>query len=127
MNNWYKKAQLTIPSILYHSTFRANLESIQQRGLDPNFDGEMKCWKWCEKGIYLHTDPDVAVSYTEVSDNPNIPDEWFEDNNIIALEINTTSLDKSLIIQDPNIDPNDDANSFLYRGIIPYGAIINIL
>jgi len=123
--NWYKKAQLTIPPILYHATFKVHLESIQQRGLDPNFEGITKCWEDCENGIYLHVDPYVAMSYPETVDNPGVTDELY-DSGIIVLEIDTTSLDQSLFVQDPNIQPPDDIDSFLYKGIIPFGNVRQI-
>ena len=124
--NWYKKAQLKIiTTILYHSTFKSNLENIKQKGLNPYSDGIIKCWTDCKNGIYLHIDPDVAMSYSEVAENPNIPEEWFD--NIIVLEINTTSLDKNLFIQDPNLPPDENVDSFLYEGIIPYSTIVRIL
>ena len=122
--NWYKIAQLEIPLVLYHATFRHNLESIKKEGLNPYLNGIVKCWPDCENGIYLHIDPDVAMSYAETTDNPNISEEWLD--NIIVLEINTISLDKNLFVTDPNlVDPTTD--SFLYRGIIPYSSVKNIL
>ena len=124
--NWYKQAQVNnIPSILYHSTFKSDLESIKQKGLDPYSDGITKCWTGCENGVYLHSDADASASYPEVADNPDIPDEWFDD--IIALEIDTTSLNKNLFVQDPNLPEGENIDSFLYRGTIPYGNIRNIL
>ncbi len=127
--NWYKKAQINneieIPSLLYHATFKANIENIKQKGLNPYIDGIRKCWEDCINGVYLHVDPDVAASHVESSDNPNIPDEWFDD--IISLEIDTIFLDKNLLKTDPNIHPPDNIYSFLYEGIIPYSAVRNIL
>jgi len=126
--NWYKKAQqLNIPSILYHSTFKNNIESIKQRGLVPSFDGIVKCWPECKNGVYLHSDPDVAYSYAEIADNPNIPEEWFEaENNIVILEINTTTLNKNLFEIDPNL-PSEQIGSYLYNGTIPSNTIIRII
>jgi hypothetical protein len=124
--SWYNKAQKfeTIPSILFHATFNANINSIKQQGLNPYYNGIVKCWEDCKNGIYLHSDPDVASDYTMESSNPNIPEEWFDD--IIALEINTSSLDISLFSHDPNL-PEEHIDSFLYEGVIPFSAIRNIL
>jgi len=125
--NWYKIAQLDIPSILYHATFRNNIESIKQRGLVPSFNGIVKCWPDCKNGVYLHSDPDVAYSYAEIADNPDIPEEWFEDeNNVVVLEINTITLDKNLFEIDPNL-PSEQIGSYLYNGTIPSNTIIRII
>ena len=125
--NWYKTAQykLIIPPILYHATFGANLESIKQRGLDPNYIGIVKCWRDCYPGIYLMEQPDKGVDYVLEADNPEIPEEWY--NNIIALEINTTSLDQDEFEIDPNLDPRDAYDSYLYKRVIPYSAVRAVL
>jgi hypothetical protein len=128
--NWYKKAQLNIniPKVLYHATFKNNLESIKQRGLLPNFDGIVKCWEDCKNGVYLHKNADVAASYVEAVDNPGIPNEWIEtESNIVVLEIDTSNLNKNLFEFDPNLRDELRYDSFLYIGNIPFNAVNNIL
>ena len=78
------------PRVLYHATFKALLPSIRKRGLIGggskyrNFDN-------VEKGIYLGYSSEYAGSMIEASENPNIPEEWFDD--IIILTIDTSKLD----------------------------------
>jgi hypothetical protein len=126
--NWYKKSQLNIqpPPLLYHGTFASNLESIKQRGLDPNYEGIVKCWPDCEKGIYLTVDADMAGEWPEQADNPDMTDEMY-DSGTILLEIDTNFLDKVLLDQDPEISPPDNTGSYIYRGVIPFSAVKNIL
>jgi len=130
--NWYKKAQqvnmeLPIPSTLFHATYRANLESIQQVGITSCPEGGVKMYQDCQNGVYLHTDPDVAYSYVETADNDSIPNEWIEGGDIVVLSINVSYLDVELLETDPNLPPPMNEDSFLYNGTIPTGAITGVL
>jgi len=127
MGKFKKQAQqkIQIPSVLYHATFNNNLESIKKHGLLPT--PPQKCWRDCIPGVYLHVDPEAAYSYPETADDidHNIPEEWYD--NIIVLEINTELLDINLFDYDPNIAPPNHVDSFIYKGIIPFSAVKNIL
>lgn len=121
-----------VPSILYHATFRALLNRIQKIGLIPHDDTVIHNFEGIEEGVYLSPESEYAGSMVEASENPNIPEEWF--NDIIVMAINTTSLDMSKFDRDPNVAPQEDEYddtvpadeiiySYIYRGTIPPSAI----
>lgn len=118
-----------IPQYLYHGTFRAYLDSIEEKGLIPNFHSNWDLDDGYEKSgyIYLSNDIDFCGSMVESSENEDIPDEYFDD--IIVLEIDTKYLDLSKLKLDENYKSNsfDDTWSFQYKGIISPEAITDII
>lgn len=109
---------------LYHSTFGAYLNDIAIEGLIPN---KHKTWGECDYGIYLANDKELARSYTETVDNPDIPDEWFDD--IIVLKIDRNLLKNDRLVSDPHTIWHENANNYqtyLYKGSIPLEAIVNL-
>ena len=123
--DWYKKSQFTmeIPTTLYHATFRANLSKIMKEGLVPG-GGGLQCYEGCSKGVYLHSDPDVAYSFPETSDNLKIPEEWYED--IVVLVIDANMLDILSFDEDPELPPGTH-ESFIYHDVVPPSAIKDFL
>ena len=119
---------VNVPSVLYHATFKRLLPSIRKNGLGNyqhirhiNFEND-------SRGVFMHRNPEEAKDYVEASENDNIPDDWFDE--IIVIPINTSSLDLSRLIPDPELESNklkinspfkndaDSYDSFLYKGII---------
>jgi len=119
-NNYFDKE---FPEMLYHGTFLAYLPNIKKFGLNPfiakqNFD-------WSEKGVlYLSTDPELAKSFVEVSENEEIPEEYFHE--IISIGVKVSDLDLTKLEKDNNMQYEKDSEdkSFIYRGIIPYQFLI---
>ena len=114
------KDYVSIPSVLYHATFKKYLKGILKNGLKTN----VKCrnYDWCEKAVYLASTPGLAESFAETTE-ADIPQEEFD--NIIILEINTLYLDKTLIDKDPyaNLEDEQPETSWIYRKDIPPEAI----
>ena len=114
---------------LYHGTFRAYLDSIEEKGLIPNFHNN---WDlddgYQESGVlYLSNDIDFCGSMVESSENEDIPEEYFDD--IIVLEIDTSYLNLKNFELDKNYSSNGhgDTWSFQYRGTIPPEAITDVI
>jgi hypothetical protein len=118
-----------IPDVFYHATFNELIPSISNKGLVPggidyqNFEG-------CESGVYLSDDYSFAGSMIEGgSENEDIPDEWFD--NIVVILIDPNKLDLTKMEKDPhvNISADDEhiPRSFIYKGIIPTSAFIEIV
>jgi hypothetical protein len=141
--SWYRIAQQKLPNFpniqqpyLYHATLASRLPSIKGRGLDPEYEGIVKCWPDCEKGIYLDPDADYSVDWVETSDNPEVVEELYGPNNkedtegkIVVLEIKTSFLDKTLLDWDPNVDLDSPQSglTYIYRGVIPWAAVNQVL
>ena len=120
--NWFNKlSQIqNVPQYLCHATFRSNVQSIWEKGLLPNH--EVCNFNWCEKGVYLCSDLELAKSFVEASENPNISNEQID--NLIVLFIDTATLDKTKLDNDPNMrDEAIGKSCFIYRGIIPPSSI----
>ena len=117
----------TVPEVLYHATFNALIPRIQSMGLLPEDDAILHNFEDIEPGVYMAEDPMAAGSFVEVSENPKIPEDWF--GEIVVIAIDTTTLDKTKFDVDPNVipDENDDFRPFIYRGIIPPSAFIEIM
>lgn len=99
-----------VSDILYHATYKPLLDSIMKLGLGAS--GESN-WEDSKKGIvYLADDQDVAESYAETSDK--VKEEWLD--QIIILEIDTSSLSKEKFFVDRN---NQAGDTIEYHGIIP--------
>jgi len=118
----------TVPEVLYHATFNALIPRIQSMGLLPEDDAILHNFEDIDPGVYLAEDPNAASSYVEVSENPKIPEDWF--NEIVVIAIDTSTLDKNKFDVDPNVIPfegDDDFRPFIYRGIIPPSSFIEIV
>jgi hypothetical protein len=124
-----------IPKYLFHATFNALIPNISSKGIVPggedyvNFEG-------IEKGVYLSNKADFAGSMVQNTENKNIPEEWFDE--IVICVIDTTKLDPRKFDIDPNIAPQEDeyddtipadttVYSYIYKGIIPFSAITEIV
>lgn len=112
--------KLKIPNKLYHATYNAYLNSIQEKGLQIN--NAMTNWSDSESAIYLAIDPNIAESFAESAEF--IEDDIY-DSGIVILEVNTKQLDKNKFDIDPNIIYEDDNEqySFIYKGSIPNSAL----
>lgn len=118
-----------IPKILYHATFNQLLPRIESLGLLPKDEEIIHNFEGIEPGVYLDINPEAAGSYVEASDNPKIPEAWFE--NIVVIAIDTSKLDHTKFDVDPNVqiaadDDEEDMRPFIYRGTIPPSAFIEI-
>lgn len=106
----------SIPQYLYHATYEPALNSIAKHDLGSKDARKKWAWSNYEKTVdhvYLHADPDSALSYAESSDN--VPDSWID--QIVLLRINTSDLDLTKLKEDPNLD--DPTDSYVYYGKIP--------
>jgi hypothetical protein len=116
-----------VPPVLYHATFNALIPSIQKHGLLPN-GGENSYINFenIESGVYMAIDPNEAGSFVEVSENPDIPEEWF--NEIVVISIDTSKLNPNDFDVDTNVISSDheDNRPFIYKGIVPPSAFIDI-
>jgi hypothetical protein len=112
-------------SILYHATYRAYVSSILEHGLIPRYHCT---WADCEYGVYLATEPFEAMSYPETADNPDIPNDYFDEDQIVVFAIDISKLDKTKLVPDPNViyagDPKN-RSTWMYRDIIPNAAFLN--
>lgn len=107
----------TIPSILYHATYKPLLNNIKKNGLNSKLG--KKTYPDSKQGyIYLSKDKNVAESYAETSDI--IPEEWLDE--IIILKINTKNLSKDNFSIDDNVLDNK-GDTIKYKGIIPWSEI----
>ena len=102
----------SIPSILYHATYKPRLKSIGLKGLGA---GGKRNWEDSKRGVvYLALDPYVAESYAETSDM--VPDEWLD--QIVILKISTAGLDPNKFGIDSNVQDNA-GDTVEYHGVIP--------
>ena len=135
MDYWLQKINQisnNIPKILYHATYAAYVDSILEKGLIPRY---VCTWEDCQYGVYLAIDADMAQSFPETTDNPNIPDEYTD--NIAIFLVNTSQLDKTKFSPDPHYvldypnlnEPEKQMQqqkhivSWIYKDIIPVTAI----
>lgn len=119
--NWLQKISEGIPRILYHATYRANVESILEQGLIPRY---ICVWENCENGVYLAKSPDQAEAFPETADeNEDIPEEWL--NDIAVFQVDVLHLDKTLLEADPNIiwDTTEKVDCWIYKDQIPPQAL----
>lgn len=123
-----------VPRILYHATFDVLVKRIEKEGIIPG-GKRFKNFTGIEKGVYLGTTPEYAGSMVEASENENIPEKWLDEIVIIAIDVSKLNL--SLLDRDPNVAPQEDEYddeipadeviySYIYRGIVPPSAIIDI-
>ena len=125
-----------IPHVLYHATFAALAKRIEREGIIAG-GKDIRHFPDSEKGVYLGIDADYAGSMAEaaIDENPNIPEEWYDE--IVIISIDTSKLDLTKLDRDPHVLPQDDEYddsippdetiySFIYRGNIPKEAIISI-
>ena len=123
-----------IPSILYHATYRPYLDSILKKGLQSGISPAN--WEFSENVVYLSSDIDEAISYTETSDI--VPEDYLD--QIVILAIDVSQLDVSKLVIDENVLYNmpldtstednirnknipDKESLFEYHGVIPPLAI----
>jgi hypothetical protein len=109
---------------LYHATFNDLVPYIQRDGLVPN--GKLfKNFEDIEWGVYLSNDWLFAGSMAQATENKNIPDRWLDE--IVILAIDPKKLDLSKLEKDPQVNiSSGDTKSYIYKGIIPPIAIIEI-
>jgi hypothetical protein len=126
-----------VPRLLYHATFKELLPSIKQSGIISG-DSKYRNFDNVKSGVYLAYSPEYASSLVEDSENNNIPKEWF--GEIVILTIDTSKLNLSKLDRDPNDWPQEEEedvyddtvpsdetiHSFIYRGNIPFSAVVNI-
>ena len=110
-----EQANIQVPSILYHATYKQRLKSIQLKGLGA---AGRRNWSDSVRGVvYLALDPNVAESYAETA-----MDDLDVDWDIVILKIDTTKLDPSKFYLDRNVQDNQ-GDTVEYHGIIPPQAI----
>ena len=105
--------------MLYHGTFRKNLDGIKKFGLKSM---PIKNWKDCTNGVVcLEKDPFAAESYCEVAADFSEDDTLCEED-IIVLGIKENELDliNYKLIPDPDINLSEgvEITSFAYTGTI---------
>lgn len=117
---------------LYHATLKAFLPSIKQNGLLPG--GNLRMFDWSDASyVYLANYPDVAQSFLDL--DVIEPSEEAEEKILqlakqggVLLKIDQNKLNRSQLGPDPhmNVDPDDGAETYIYRGVIPPSAIIGV-
>lgn len=110
-----------IPEKLYHGTFRPLLDEILTDGIIPG-GKDTQNFDWAGKFVYLAETAGNAISFVEVSENEDIPEEWFDD--IIVLEIDVSKLDLTKMSPDENWNPSTGEGDEGYRSF-QYGGIIS--
>lgn len=93
-----KKWNGDLPEKLYHASSFKNAKSIAKKGIV--VCGRRKTFDWCENGIYLSSDPEIAGSFLTSSENDELPDDFFD--YIDVYEVNTNDLDLLYLADDPN-------------------------
>lgn len=102
---------------LYHATYNKYRKSIEENGLIPNFNRSN--YDLNETGcLYFAFDPDVAISYAECSENPDISEDDLD--NIIICEVDSGSLD----ISNVGYDSNNRTDNPEYINSLSYSARI---
>ena len=108
---------MTSGNVLYHATYKPLLSKIKKEGLGG--PSSKKNWPDSKKGIvYLSTDPEVAQSYAETSEE--VPESWLD--QIIILKIKKSLLDRKKLSIDKNVKDNI-GDTLEYKGIIPFDQI----
>jgi len=102
---------------LYHATYKPLIDSIQENGLGGK-GSESKRWSDSKSLVYLATNPEVAYSYAESSDE--VPEEWLE--QIVVLKVNKKNLNADLLSLDKNVQDNE-GSTLEYEGVIPWNNI----
>jgi hypothetical protein len=115
----------SIPEKLYHATYRPLLRSIKKHGIVPG-GKRIKNFDWSKNFVYLAEQPENAISFVEVAENDDIPEDWIDD--IVVLEVDVSKLDLTKMTPDENWNPDvsDEEvgyRSFQYDDIIPTEAI----
>lgn len=115
----------SIPEKLYHATYRPLLRSIKKHGIVPG-GKRFKNFDWSKNFVYLAEQPENAISFVEVAENDDIPEDWIDD--IVVLEVDVSKLNLTKMAPDENWNPavaDDEVGyrSFQYDGIIPTDAI----
>jgi hypothetical protein len=115
-----------VPRFLYHATFNGWIPNIEREGILPSGEIAHGNFSNIESGVYLAENPNEAGSFVEVSENPNIPEEWF--NEIVVIKIDTSKLDLTKFDVDPNVIPHEgDVNiPFIYKGTVHPSAFVEI-
>lgn len=106
--------------MLYHATFRRNINGIRKSGIKNMSE---KNWEDAIDGLVcLATDPYNAESQCEVAADLS-EDENLCEEDIIVLGVKKEDLDleNHTLIQDPNMiyDEDEEISSYAYTGIIP--------
>lgn len=106
--------------MLYHATFRRNIQGIKELGLMSVKD---KYWKDSLDGIVcLATDEYAAESYCEVamdmSDDETL---WEEDIIVLGVKEENLDLTNNKLINDPHmiLEENQEPTTYAYTGTIP--------
>lgn len=111
--------------MLYHATYMYYLDNIKKQGLIPNFVDNWEGMSSEQKGVYLTSNKDVAISFIETA---NVDEDVYNSKGVL-LAIDESSLDKSLLHIDQNFaeDEYDKySKSYVYEGIIKDFEIIEI-
>jgi hypothetical protein len=116
--------------VLYHATFIPLIESIKKHGIIPG-GTDVRNFDWANKEyVYLSNDPIAAESFVECSENEDIPEDWY--HQIIILAIDVSKLNKAKLQRDINFNPSNfggeyrgHTDSYMYKGNIPPNAIIS--
>lgn len=87
-----------LPEKLYHASSFKNAKSIEKNGII--VCGKRKTFDWCENGIYLSCNAEIAGSFLTASENDELPDDFFD--YIDVFEINTSDLDLLYLKKDSN-------------------------
>jgi hypothetical protein len=102
---------------LYHATYNKYRKSIEENGLIPNFSRSN--YELNETGcLYFAFDPDVAISYAECSENPDISEDDLD--NIIICEVDSGNLE----ISNVGYDSNNRTDNPKYINSLSYSARI---
>ena len=114
-----------IPEKLYHATYRPLLEEILSGGIVPG-GSNIQNFDWAGKFVYLAETVENAISFVEVSENEDIPEEWFGD--IVVLEVDVSKLDLTKMMPDENWNPataegEEGYRSFQYEGVVSPDSI----
>lgn len=106
--------------MLYHATFRRNIEGIKKFGIKSMNE---KNWEDAIDGLVcLATDPYNAESYCEVAaDMSNDETLCEEDIIVFGIKEEDLNLKNYELIPDPNIlfEKDEEIYSYVYTGIIP--------
>lgn len=119
-----------VPRFLYHSTLYVFLPSIKQHGIVPG-GKECKIYDWCSSDyVYLGKSKAASEGFVSLSGaEEGISDEQYERltdmfaSGGVTLKIDTRKLNRNLFEKDPHWN-GDEGYSFVYKGIIPYSAIV---
>lgn len=85
--------------VLYHGTYKPNVDSIMATGLGAKSDAPA-AYPQSKRGyVYLASDPEAARKWAR--DAKDIPDEWR--NQIVVLAVDASKLDMSKLDMDENI------------------------